>query len=995
MKLLSTLSLLILLVFNSIGQNCGFIYVTPAGNGSGTTIDPSSLENALTSANPNDIIRLAIGTYSLDNPLNLVADITLEGGFDPANGWSKTSLAGATTITRSTLNPEGPGNAPRLVALYGNSISNFRLQDLTITTDDATLNGTSTYAVHLNNCSDYTIARCQLLAGDAGSGANGNNGSNGSNGSLGVNGQSGDNDDENRNGGGGNGGNGGGALNSGNGGAGGTTIANNGFSGGAPSGIFGGGGGGGASGGGEARDGGIGGNGGGALGAGGSAGQESGCNSGINCGSNESGNDGANGANGTNGTMGPNGPSGAHIGGFWVPGVIAGTGTNGTGGAGGGGGGGGAGEGGFFCVDGKGSGGGGGGGGGQAGTGGNGGTGGGASYGLYLVNNGINGVVLQSLTAAGAQGAGGQGGDGGSGGNSGFGGLGATYTGTEVGCGGDGGNGGQGGDGGDGGNGASGEAIDVYLNSGDPLNVNDNAFNLAAQPEVIKDSVSCAGDSITFQNAALPSGSGVTNWDFDVNSNAANPATGINNPDTTIYNTSGRFTISNDGSIYEGFVFVAPKQTVNAGTDQQLCDVVTGTLVGTTSGTNVIWTSLGAATINDATNITTDVQNLQLGENKFVLTAGDCCAANPDTISVMVGAANTAIDVQSDCDSYNWIDGNTYTSNNNSATFTLTNVSGCDSLVTLDLTINSATTATDIISACDSYTWIDGNIYTTDNNTATFTLTNAAGCDSIVSLDLTMDGASNTGTDIQTACDSYAWIDGNTYTSNNNSATHTLTNQSGCDSIVTLDLEVNQSTTGVDDIYACNDYTWIDGNNYTSSNNIATYTLTNSVGCDSVITLDLVVNNPDVGVTNNAPTITATATSGTFQWVSCDENYTPITGETDASYTAVGNGSYAVIVNQNGCTDTSACETIANIGLENLNQENLSIFPNPTNGLVKISNTSMIQSIKVIDATGRVIIEKEPEAEEVSVDLSKYSNGTYTMEVTLTEGVIRRKVIKQ
>jgi hypothetical protein len=73
----------------------------------------------------------------------------------------------------------------------------------------------------------------------------------------------------------------------------------------------------------------------------------------------------------------------------------------------------------------------------------------------------------------------------------------------------------------------------------------------------------------------------------------------------------------------------------------------------------------------------------------------------------------------------------------------------------------------------------------------------------------------------------------------------------------------------------------------------------------------------------------------------------------------------------------------------------INIFPNPTNGLVKISNTSMIQSIKVIDATGRVIIEKEPEAEEVSVDLSKYSNGTYTMEVTLTEGVIRRKVIKQ
>ncbi len=1000
MKLLSAISLFIFLAFNSFSQNCGVIYVTPAGNGSGSSIDPSSLENALSLANPNDIIRLAIGTYSIDNPLNLVSDVTLEGGFNPSNGWSKTSLAGATTINRTTLNPEGPTNGTRLVAFYGNSISNFRLQDLTITTENAILNGGSTYAVHLNNCSDYTIARCQLLAGDAGSGSNGSNGINGSNGSFGISGQLGNNDDESFGGGGGNGGNGGGASNAGAGGAGGTTSANNGLSGGSPSGIFGGGGGGGASGGGEDRDGGTGGNGGGPLGAGGSAGQESGCNSGINCGSSESGNDGANGANGNNGIIGANGPSGAHIGGFWVPGAIAGTGTNGTGGAGGGGGGGGAGEGGFFCVDGKGSGGGGGGGGGQAGTGATGGTGGGASYGLYLVNNGTNGVVLQSLLTAGNQGAGGQGGNGGIGGNGGFGGNGSTYTGGEVGCGGDGGNGGRGGDGGNGGNGASGEALDVYLNSGDPLTTNDNTFNLVAQPEIIKDSVTCMNQTIQFETPSLPSGVpgagvGVANWDFDVYSNVANPASGLNNPDTTMYTTAGRYSISQGANTYEGFVYVSPEQTIEAGADQQLCDVVTGTLVGTTSGTNVIWTSLGAATINNPTNISTDVQNLQPGENKFVLTAGDCCPADPDTISIIVGTANTATDVQSACDTYDWIDGNTYTSNNNSSTFTLTNASGCDSLVTLDLTINAGTTATDVVSACDSYTWIDGNTYTADNNIATFTLTNAVGCDSVVTLNLTLDGISNSGTDAQVACDSYQWIDGNTYTANNNTATFTLTNQAGCDSLVTLDLELNQSSTGIDDIYACNDFTWIDGNNYTSSNNTATYTLTNSVGCDSIVTLDLIVNNPDINITNNAPTLTATASSGSFQWVSCDENYTPIAGETNATYTAIGNGSYAVIVTQNGCTDTSACETIANIGLESLSQESINIFPNPTNGLVKISNTSIIQSIKVFDATGRIIIDKDPQAKEVSIDLSKYSKGTYTMEITLNEGVIRRKVIKQ
>ena len=50
-----------------------------------------------------------------------------------------------------------------------------------------------------------------------------------------------------------------------------------------------------------------------------------------------------------------------------------------------------------------------------------------------------------------------------------------------------------------------------------------------------------------------------------------------------------------------------------------------------------------------------------------------------------------------------------------------------------------------------------------------------------------------TGTDTHTACDTYTWIDGNTYTTSNNSATWILTNATGCDSTVTLDLIINNT----------------------------------------------------------------------------------------------------------------------------------------------------------------------------------------------------------
>ena len=116
------------------------------------------------------------------------------------------------------------------------------------------------------------------------------------------------------------------------------------------------------------------------------------------------------------------------------------------------------------------------------------------------------------------------------------------------------------------------------------------------------------------------------------------------------------------------------------------------------------------------------------------------------------------------------------------------------------------------VTQCDSsYTW-NGETYDS-TGTYTFETTTAAGCDSIATLNLTIN-ETTFGTDVQTHCDSYTWIDGNTYTSSNNTATHTLTNSDGCDSIVTLDLTINETTFGTDVQTHCVSYTWIDGNTY-------------------------------------------------------------------------------------------------------------------------------------------------------------------------------------
>jgi gliding motility-associated-like protein len=225
------------------------------------------------------------------------------------------------------------------------------------------------------------------------------------------------------------------------------------------------------------------------------------------------------------------------------------------------------------------------------------------------------------------------------------------------------------------------------------------------------------------------------------------------------------------------------------------------------------------------------------------------------TLDLTINSFVTGTDVQTACNSYTWIDGITYNASTNTPTFTIVGggSTGCDSIVTLDLTINNFVTGTDVQTACNSYTWIDGITYNASTNTPTFTIVGggSTGCDSIVTLDLTINNFV-TGTDVQTACNSYTWIDGITYNASTNTPTFTIIGggSTGCDSIVTLDLTINNFVTGTDVQTACNSYTWIDGITYNASTNTPTFTIVggSTTGCDSIVTLDLTINNSTVGV---------------------------------------------------------------------------------------------------------------------------------------------------
>ncbi len=370
------------------------------------------------------------------------------------------------------------------------------------------------------------------------------------------------------------------------------------------------------------------------------------------------------------------------------------------------------------------------------------------------------------------------------------------------------------------------------------------------------------------------------------------------------------------------------------------------------------------------------------------------------TLDLTINNSTSGTDVVSACGSYTWIDGNTYSSSTNTPTYTYTGgaTNGCDSTVTLNLTITSFASGTDVQTACDSYTWIDGNTYSSSTNTPTYTYVGGAanGCDSVVTLDLTIN-SSSTGTDNQTACDTYTWIDGNTYISSTNTPTWTLTNSTGCDSVVTLNLTINNSNAGTDVVTACASYTWIDGNTYTSSTSTPTWTLTNSTGCDSVITLNLTINPmPVVVVSQNDTLLTAIQAGANYQWLDCDNAYAPIPGETGQGFQPSVNGTYAVEVTLNGCVDTSSCYLVDNIGLSDLYKDILSIHPNPASEYLLIDGLEQVigyRQMKITTADGKLVFESDDIIK--SLDVSEMPAGTYLLNIHHTNGIETIRFIKQ
>jgi hypothetical protein len=266
---------------------------------------------------------------------------------------------------------------------------------------------------------------------------------------------------------------------------------------------------------------------------------------------------------------------------------------------------------------------------------------------------------------------------------------------------------------------------------------------------------------------------------------------------------------------------------------------LTGTAAGSISATIPANTAVGTSY---RIRITSTNPAIIAPNNGTNLAVNICCIPSSDTVHDTI--CNSSLP-------FVWNGHTIATGGNAVAVDTFTNAGGCDSVVTLNLVVNPTITHTDSVAICGSalgtYSWNGHTGLTPGPQAAIDTFPAATGCDSIVTLNLSIINSSSTTVN-DTICHNLPFIwNGLTVNSTGAfAAIYHTTNAAGCDSSVALNLTVQVDTAQANITIASSQlpYTW---NGITVSSGgtaVAAYTTAASGGCDSVTILNLTVTAP-------------------------------------------------------------------------------------------------------------------------------------------------------
>ncbi len=171
---------------------------------------------------------------------------------------------------------------------------------------------------------------------------------------------------------------------------------------------------------------------------------------------------------------------------------------------------------------------------------------------------------------------------------------------------------------------------------------------------------------------------------------------------------------------------------------------------------------------------------------------------------------------------------------------TLQTINGCDSVIVLTLSVNPVYHDTINAEICEGSVYTENGFNVNEAGTYTQTLQTINGCDSIITLNLTVNSALTSIIDAE-ICEGTTYSENGFEHSEAGTYTQTLQTSNGCDSIVTLNLSMKPNSTTTFTATVCEGTVYTENGFNASETGIYTRTMEGANGCDSTIMLTLVV----------------------------------------------------------------------------------------------------------------------------------------------------------
>jgi hypothetical protein len=308
-----------------------------------------------------------------------------------------------------------------------------------------------------------------------------------------------------------------------------------------------------------------------------------------------------------------------------------------------------------------------------------------------------------------------------------------------------------------------------------------------------------------------------------------------------------------------------------------------------------------------------------------------------------------------------------------------------------------ASSSAPIISICAGQRYTVGSKSYSSSGTYRDTLKNYQGCDSLITLTLTVRDTSATSWTASICLGNYYLFQGDTLRTAG-VYRDTLKNKNGCDSTVQVTLSVNNlgSKTIFDTICPDKSYTFAGKQLIVSG--IYRDSLKTKKGCDSIVTLNLFIRpkKPLTLIDSNSR-LTATAGFSAYKWY---RNALPLSTPNLNYYFPTQSGSYQVeVTEKNSCKYFSDSVQVVKLGIHSQSSTlAIEIFPNPAKDHLYIQSTTAFDrelNIEIYTIDGRRLALPMQRISNLrySISTACLSKGVYTIILKTAQGTETRAFV--